>query len=201
MVFKSKHIYTCPNCKSVLASGNLIALKAVCPDCKNLVEIKNASFPDLSSKPYGRDNLKISQMCDNQKDAIKADHSHYFTGIACRHGHIAPRTKKGDCNECAWQQRKRYVGQNQEKVRKIYRAASNRVRAGRKEHLKITGYSQIKTDGSVHAITEAGDAFCGTTAMEGYSNFTAFPVGKIISGAITCKRCLSSMKTCGIETL
>ena len=56
---------------------------------------------DKNPKCFGRDQLTIEQMTDNQDDAIRLNHSHFFTGKKCRNGHIAPRTKRGECNQCA----------------------------------------------------------------------------------------------------
>lgn len=35
-----------------------------------------------------------------RKEAQAAGATHYFTGIPCKHGHIAPRETKGNCVEC-----------------------------------------------------------------------------------------------------
>ena len=35
-----------------------------------------------------------------RKEAQATGATHYFTGIPCKHGHIAPRETKGNCTEC-----------------------------------------------------------------------------------------------------
>lgn len=52
------------------------------------------------SDVYGRDRLTIDQMTTSQEEAFKKGHSHFFDGRICRNGHIAPRTKRGECNQC-----------------------------------------------------------------------------------------------------
>lgn len=91
----------------------------VCPGCRqwinydpkkkdivNLVDFSGFEYrgsaiaKEYYNQVYGRDKLTIDQMHSTQKEAVAADHSHFFTGKPCRNGHIAPRTKRGECNEC-----------------------------------------------------------------------------------------------------
>lgn len=59
------------------------------------------SLEKIRNRVYGRDKLTIDQMTDSKEKAIEAGHSHFFYGSVCRNGHIAPRTKRGECNQCA----------------------------------------------------------------------------------------------------
>lgn len=55
----------------------------------------------------------------SRKDALIADLTHYFTGIACRHGHVAlRRTRCGVCVECSSEYKKRLYATNKQKVQK-----------------------------------------------------------------------------------
>lgn len=58
------------------------------------------SLKEIKNEVYGRDRLTIDQMTDSKEKAIEAGHSHFFTGEICRNGHIAPRTRRGECNQC-----------------------------------------------------------------------------------------------------
>ncbi len=50
---------------------------------------------------YGKDKLTLKTMVSSRSDALKAEHSHYFTGRECKYGHVAPRlTKNARCVEC-----------------------------------------------------------------------------------------------------
>ena len=55
----------------------------------------------MTDKTYGPDKLTIKQMHSNRADGKAAGHSHYFTGKACKHGHIVPRrTTSNQCLKC-----------------------------------------------------------------------------------------------------
>lgn len=122
---KSKDLfeYLCPHCKRILAVGILKSLYVRCADCNqwanynqqddevvksapntgtpiNEKAIKKIVGGELYRKAYGRDRITIEEMTTNPTDCKNAGHSHYFSGKPCRHGHIAPRTRRGDCNEC-----------------------------------------------------------------------------------------------------
>lgn len=61
-------------------------------------KLKKEDNPHL----FGPDKLKIIAMKSNKHDALKAGHSHYFTGKKCKHGHVAPRTTgNSTCVFCA----------------------------------------------------------------------------------------------------
>ena len=96
-----------------------MTLSVICPDCskwlnydpnnEQLVDSKkNSKFnyggvvvvKERITGTFGHDRLTIEQMKSKKEDALKAGHSHYFTGRPCRNGHLAPRTKRGECNEC-----------------------------------------------------------------------------------------------------
>ena len=120
MSFKN-HQYSCPHCKQLIASGQLNSYFLVCPQCMCWIHYdkeNNAmvqSYPPATlkdnktlakmlkrnpSQTYGHDKLRIDQMTNNREECLKKGHSHYFNGKPCRHGHVAPRNKKGYCNEC-----------------------------------------------------------------------------------------------------
>ncbi len=40
-------------------------------------------------------------MCSTKAEAIEQGHDYYFTGRPCKHGHISPRNKRGECARCA----------------------------------------------------------------------------------------------------
>ena len=55
----------------------------------------------MIDKTYGPDNITIEQMHSNRADAKAAGHSFYYSGIPCKHGHIAPRrTINTRCQKC-----------------------------------------------------------------------------------------------------
>ncbi len=78
------------------------------------------------TKTYGRKNLTIKQMRSKRADAIASNHSYYFTGKACKNGHIAPRaTQSSQCVECQkmyykknYIPKKRHMESDEEKLRK-----------------------------------------------------------------------------------
>jgi hypothetical protein len=44
--------------------------------------------------------MDIGSLPKTRKDAQAVGASYYFTGIPCKHGHVAPRKTKGACIEC-----------------------------------------------------------------------------------------------------
>ncbi|MBU1386928.1 MAG: hypothetical protein KKD32_03655 [Proteobacteria bacterium] len=112
--------YHCPNCNRLLIIGIIKRLYIACPDCHVWLnyDSKNKSFIESFPNPglkyggsiakkrflkkeyYGRDRLTIDQMFSTQQEAQKAGHSHFFTGKPCRNRHVAPRTTRGECNQC-----------------------------------------------------------------------------------------------------
>ncbi len=111
--------YHCPNCKRILVVGKISSMCVACPDCRqwinydpekkeivNFVESPIFDYGGVATKKehhyqtYGRDKLSIDQMHSTLVKAVAAGHSHFFTGKPCRNGHMAPRTKRGECNEC-----------------------------------------------------------------------------------------------------
>ena len=68
----------------------------------------NHIIPDLDhaklrtrSDTYGLKKLHINNMCSTKAEAIEQGHDYYFTGRPCKHGHISPRNKRGECARCA----------------------------------------------------------------------------------------------------
>jgi hypothetical protein len=127
-------VYGCPNCQRPLAVGRLFSLFVICPDCGKWLNYEPKTEGGANSGPtlksdygevvaikdhingtFGQDRLTIEQMELTKEAAIKAGHSHYFTGRPCRNGHLAPRTKRGECNECVRQ----YARNHLEKIRKV----------------------------------------------------------------------------------
>lgn len=47
-----------------------------------------------------QDNIMYSQYPTTRKEAQETKATHYFTGLPCKHGHIALRKTKGTCVEC-----------------------------------------------------------------------------------------------------
>jgi hypothetical protein len=47
-----------------------------------------------------QDNIMYSQYPTTRKEAKETKATHYFTGLPCKHGHIALRKTKGSCVEC-----------------------------------------------------------------------------------------------------
>jgi hypothetical protein len=47
-----------------------------------------------------QDNAMYSQYPTTRKEAQETKATHYFTGLPCKHGHIALRKTKGTCVEC-----------------------------------------------------------------------------------------------------
>ncbi len=55
----------------------------------------------MARNTYGEQKLTIEQMHPTKPLAADADHSHYYTGKPCKHGHLSPRTVKDyQCIEC-----------------------------------------------------------------------------------------------------
>ncbi len=192
--FTSTQLYKCPSCKFVIGSGNLITLKAVCPECNKLIEIRGQISSEMASKEFGRDRLKIAQMYDNRKDAVKAGHSHYFTSLPCKNAHIAPRTKKGECLECTKNQRERYLNKYPNKLKKHSQEFYDRQFVERKSKFVVTGYGKIGTNGSIHALTDKKETFCGRTSLFEDTTYKRFKNGVYDASKITCKFCLKSME-------
>ncbi len=60
-------------------------------------------------KTYGKAKLTIDQMFPERKQAKAIGHTHYFTGVLCKNGHLAPRRVKTSlCMECEKMFRRRY---------------------------------------------------------------------------------------------
>jgi hypothetical protein len=102
-------IYSCPACKRDVAAGELINLKVTCTFCSELVVMDvqddtqaegKKALKRIIKSTFGYDNLALDQMHSNRPDAMKAGHNYYFTGQPCKHGHIAPRNKRAECQEC-----------------------------------------------------------------------------------------------------
>ena len=47
-----------------------------------------------------QDNIMYSEYPTTRKEAQETKATHYFTGLPCKHGHIALRKTKGTCVEC-----------------------------------------------------------------------------------------------------
>lgn len=61
--------------------------------------------------------INIEEMRSNMGDAKKAEHSHYFTGRPCKHGHLAPRTTgNATCVQCARTHSSKYQKEKNHKV-------------------------------------------------------------------------------------
>jgi len=129
--------YYCPGCDLLVAScsGKMEHFYAICSGCKTILhyDYKSNGLVDLSPQritveneqaTYGWDRLKISDMFRTQKEAQKANHSHFFTGKPCRNGHIAPRTKRGECNQCVRDSAKRSI-----KKRKLSPKAKEKLKS------------------------------------------------------------------------
>jgi len=55
----------------------------------------------MTDKTYGPDKITIEQMHSKNARAFAAGHSHYFTGVLCKHGHLSPRrTINNRCQKC-----------------------------------------------------------------------------------------------------
>lgn len=52
------------------------------------------------AKTYGLDKLTVDQMHSNRQMAKAAEHRFYFTGKACKNGHLEPKYITGSCVEC-----------------------------------------------------------------------------------------------------
>ena len=101
-------IYSCSACNKDVAAGELTNLKVICPFCSELVVLNaqdniqsdQTALKRIIKNTFGYDNLPLDQMYSNRTDARKAGHNYYFTGQPCKHGHIAPRNKRAECQEC-----------------------------------------------------------------------------------------------------
>lgn len=143
-------VYCCPKCDQILAVGQIVSMVVVCHQCGEYVNYNRAkgrgeiAFPahwpdDAKSavrrpigngylkQTYGRDKLTIAEMHATRKECLAAGHSHYFTGKPCKYGHIAPRTKKGGCNECQRIYFHEYKARDPEKVRRASRESRRRI--------------------------------------------------------------------------
>ncbi len=55
----------------------------------------------MYKKNNGSDPLAIDQLLPKKSQAKAAGHTHYFTGVPCKHGHTSPRyTSSGQCVSC-----------------------------------------------------------------------------------------------------
>ncbi len=72
--------------------GSLIA--------KYLARMKKALESLDLNYTYGHDRLTILQMHSTKEEAKRNGHSHFFSGEPCQNGHVAPRTVRGECNQC-----------------------------------------------------------------------------------------------------
>lgn len=67
----------------------------------------------MSEKVFGKNGLTIDQMFSERSQAKKAGHSHYFTGVLCKNGHLAPRRVHDClCVECGKMYRRKYYVPN-----------------------------------------------------------------------------------------
>lgn len=73
----------------------------------------------MYKKTYGSKHLTIDQLFPRKSEAKAAGHTHYFTGLPCKHGHKAPRyVSSGQCVACQHEAyKKRY--QKTGKPRKV----------------------------------------------------------------------------------
>ncbi len=132
--------YHCPECNTTVAVGRIYGLNMLCPFCMAFITIdpetgiqarKNNTITLDFRKTYGRDKLSIDDMHSNKKDCLNAKHSHYFTGVPCKHGHISPRTKRGDCHQCA-------IGDQKDRRIKLgNKVLSARSKASRKKNPEL----------------------------------------------------------------
>lgn len=120
-------IYNCPECHKDIAVGNLLSLRVICPYCMELIiidaaqdgrprSVGNPVSKRTIKRTYGRNKLTIAQMVSTKTDALKAGHSHYYTGQPCRNGHLSPRNKRGECHECCMVIIKKCVEKKQREV-------------------------------------------------------------------------------------
>ena len=112
--------FYCQNCGEQLGTGILINLLVMCPVCEMIVVVNNKKL-----KTYGKGKLTVDQMFSKQSDAKTNGHNHYYTGIPCRRGHLAPRyVKSKACVECS----RTYYQRNQEKHKPPKRASLEKAK-------------------------------------------------------------------------
>lgn len=70
-----------------------------------------------------------------RKEALEWGLTKYFTGIPCKHGHVAERTIRGSCTECRKEWQRSTQGK---KYMKTYLSGYNKTKQGRKISRKAT---------------------------------------------------------------
>jgi hypothetical protein len=132
LIRDNHEIYVCPVCNKDLATGRILSINMICPYCLEPTKLDGRAAMKAIARPvrdtYGWDRLFLTQMHDNHATALKAGHSHYFTGRPCRNGHMAPRTIKGSCVECE----KAYRTKNLNRIKKQARITHENFRRRRR---------------------------------------------------------------------
>ena len=109
----------------------------------------------MTNKTYGPDKLTIDQMYSNRQAAKAAGHRVYYTGKACKNGHLGPKYISGSCIECIRlrdkrlhkpstrilltpeekiERRKAYYRANRERILNYQQANRERIREQRKRY-------------------------------------------------------------------
>lgn len=95
-------------------------------------------------RTYGPDKLTIDQMHSGRQVANDSGHTHYFLGISCKHGHIAPRlVSNSTCVECSRMHYDKHMRPKRERV-KQNRIEREKIRKQRQEEKSIKRYGPDK---------------------------------------------------------
>ena len=98
----------------------------------------------MTNKTYGPDKLTVDQMHSNRQVANDSGHTHYFSGIHCKHGHIAPRLLSNSiCVECSKMHYDKHMKPKQELLRQK-REEKERIRKLQAEERSIKRYGSDK---------------------------------------------------------
>ena len=108
----------------------------------------------------GYDRRRVSllkRMHVNRTDAVAAGAKYFFTGHACKRGHLTKRlASSGDCAECMAARSKRWAEENseQERVRKRAQYFTNRDAVlARSKHFAVQNPDKVRKYKSKHAAS------------------------------------------------
>ena len=95
-------------------------------------------------KTYGPHKLTMGQMYSDRQVAGNAGHLHYFLGVPCKHGHIAPRfVSSSMCVDCGRMHYAKRTAPRREIAEKK-RAERERIRNLKKQEKAIKRYGARK---------------------------------------------------------
>lgn len=111
-----------------------------CIPCRRVYYQKNREKLLQYIKKYeekNKDELTIDQMYSKRADAFAAGHEYYFTGKACKHGHVGVRkTKSGNCIACLNTYYHEHREERLQYAKKYDEANQNKIKEYKKQHFQ-----------------------------------------------------------------